>query len=391
MKIPRPFFWLIRLVVLTGFAVFFGKYIRTSGPYLGHATRLLPNFHETLIRNDLHRTASVSIAPDGRVFLVGQDGVVRIIQNEVLLPEPFVTVDAFDYLGEGLFHLTFDPAFATNSWVYLYYVTLAPRRNRLLRVTAQGNRTLPESFGTLWESPPLTADLTHHGGSPVFDDAGLMYLGIGDSTSPATSTGQSLATPYGKILRLTRAGAPAPGNPFANTPGALPEIFALGLRNPYSLARDPVTGTILVSDVGENTTEEINQLDAGGNYGWNVCEGDCAAPVPKLRDPLVAYFHGIGTNTGCAIIGGAFYHPDRAQFPAAYRDKYFYADLCSGWMRTLDLQDHAIKIFATGLTHVQDIDIAPDGSLYYLTRGISNDFYSTTQPGQLWRVTYQPP
>lgn len=391
MKIARLFLWLVRVVVLIGFALFFGKYIRGSGPYLGHSTQLLPGFHETKILSGFNRPSTISIAPDGRVFLVEQHGTVRILQNDVLLPEPFVSIEVTDHLGNGMFHLVFDPDFSTNGFVYLYYVTPAPQRNRLSRVTAQGNVALPASLVTIWESPILTEDLDHHGGSPIFDENGYLYLGTGDTTSLTVArTGQTPTTPYGKILRFTRDGTPAPGNPFANVPGALPEVFALGFRNPFVLARNPVTGTILVNDVGQNDIEEINRLVPGGNYGWGTCEGDCNPPRSGLQDPTVSYTHGLGIDTGCAVASGVFYHPERVQFPAQYLDQYFYADMCSGWVRTLDLNTKTSTVFATGAMNIQDLDVAADGSLYYLTRGITRDVFGPIEPGQLWRVTYQP-
>jgi glucose/arabinose dehydrogenase len=87
-------------------------------------------------------------------------------------------------------------------------------------------------------------------------------------------------------------------------------------------------------------------------------------------------------------VGGTFYNPPEAAFPAEYKGRYFYADMCSGWVRTLDPLTRETELFATGLTNPLDLEFAPDGSMYYLTRG-AGDIWSGKYPGQLWRVRYK--
>lgn len=374
-------------VLAAGAALVLMVSLRDSGLYMGHPTVLLPGFHERLIANELNRPASIALAPDGRVFIVLQGGTIRVVEHDVLLPQPFLTLETTGNTGEGLFHVTFDPAFETNHWVYVYY--LAPgRTNRLVRVTADGNTAIPDSLVTIWESETLP-HIDHHGGSPIFDENGYIYFGTGDADAGLES--RNLASTNGKVLRITPDGKPAPGNPFLNTLNARPEIYASGFRNPFTLARDKVTGMIVVNDVGQGAAEEIDTLVAGGDYGYPMCEGKCNPPNPAMQEPLLAYSHGGALDGGCAVVGGAFYQPAHVQFPAEYVNRYFYADLCSGWIRALDVQTKTTALFATGLVHPTDVKIANDGSLYYLARGIALDFYRSQYPGQLWRVEYSPP
>lgn len=361
--------------------------LRNSGLYAGHPTQLPPGFHEELIATELDRPSSLAIAPDGRVFIVMEDGSIRIVENDVLLPQPFVTLDTLMDVGGAMFHVAFDPDFETNHWVYVYY--FAPgNKNRLARLTADGNRAVPDSFVTIWDSDPeFTSD--HHGGSPVFDENNLIYFGTGDSDAGLEA--RNLSSLNGKVIRITRDGKPAPGNPFLNVPNARPEIYASGFRNAYNLARDSVTGTILVNDVGEGAAEEINTLVPGRDYGYPMCEGKCDPPNPQIQDPLRAYPHTLTNDGGCAIVGGVFYQPAHPQFPPQFLNKYFYADLCSGWIRTLDLSSNTSTLFATALIHPIDVKVANDGSLYYLVRGIAPNFFESRYPGQLWRVQYAPP
>jgi hypothetical protein len=124
---------------------------------------------------------------------------------------------------------------------------------------------------------------------------------------------------------------------------------------------------MFINDVGQNTWEEINDGIAGSNYGWPNAEGPTTDP--RYRNPLLAYGHGTGATTGCAIAGGTFYNPAAVQFPSTYLGKYFFADLCSGWIRMLDPSDNTATSFATGINQPVDLKVADDGSLYYLSRG----------------------
>jgi hypothetical protein len=134
---------------------------------------------------------------------------------------------------------------------------------------------------------------------------------------------------------------------------------------------------MFINDVGAGTWEEINDGIAGSNYGWPVCEGVCSTPNPNFRDPLFQYGHGTSPTTGCAIVGAAFYNPPVNQFPATYIGKFFFADACSGWIRVFDPSTGAASAFATGISGPVDLQVGPDGCLYYLTRGNS---------GQVFRV-----
>ena len=143
----------------------------------------------------------------------------------------------------------------------------------------------------------------------------------------------------------------------------------MGLRNPFTFAFQRGRGRMFINDVGETKWEEINDGIAGSNYGWNTCEGVCSPPNANFRDPLFQYGHGSTATTGCAIVGGGFYNPTTVQFPASYVGKYFFADLCTGWMRLFDPSNNTATGFATGISTPVDIKIANDGSLYYLAIG----------------------
>jgi hypothetical protein len=182
------------------------------------------------------------------------------------------------------------------------------------------------------------------------------------------------------VLRINADGSVPADNPFANTPGARPEIYALGLRNPFTFAFQPGTGRPFVNDVGENTWEEVNNGVAGGNYGWPATEGPTTDP--RFISPLYAYQHG-GSPPAIAITGGTFYNPAVVSFPSDYVGKYFFADLGGNFIRRLDPATGQATDFATNLTTGAPVDLDVDaaGNLLYLARG------SGATTGAVYRIS----
>jgi glucose/arabinose dehydrogenase len=178
---------------------------------------------------------------------------------------------------------------------------------------------------------------------------------------------QSLGNLKGKILRINKSGTIPTNNPFHSTAsGQNRAIWALGLRNPFKFAFQPDTGRMFINDVGERAWEEINRGASGANYGWPLYEGP--ESDSKYRNPVFAYGHGGDpATTGCAITGGTFYNPTTALFPSSYEGDYFFADLCSGWIRSFDPSTRETSEFATGLDRPVDLKVSQDGSLYYLS------------------------
>ena len=336
------------------------------------------NFTETQIPG-LSTPTAMAIAPDGRIFVCQQAGALRVIKNGALLPAPFMTLTV-DSAGErGLLGIAFDPNFATNNFLYVYYtVPSSPRHNRVSRFTANGDVVVPGSESIILELDPLTTATNHNGGAIHFGPDGKLYIATGENAT--TGNSQTLNNMLGKILRINANGSIPADNPFFNlSVGNNRSIWALGLRNPFTFAFQPGTGRMFINDVGAGTFEEINDGIAGSNYGWPDSEGPTSNP--NFRSPLFFYGHGIGPTTGFAITGGAFYNPATVQFPATFVGKYFFADLGSGWIRVFDPATGTASSFASGISQPVDIQVGADGSLYYLT-------YS---PGAVFRVQFTAP
>ena len=298
-----------------------------------------------------------------------------MIKNGSLLSTPFVSLTV-DSSGErGLLGIAFDPNFATNHFLYVYYTVLTPTpHNRVSRFTAAGDAAAPGSEVVILELNNLSSATNHNGGAIHFGPDGKLYIAVGENANGTNA--QTLSNLLGKILRINANGTIPTDNPFYNTAsGNNRAIWALGLRNPFTFAFQPGTTRMFINDVGESAYEEINDGIAGSNYGWPGTEGPTSNPA--FRGPIHFYGHGIG----CAIVGGAFYNPSVPQFPSSYRGKYFFADLCGGWIHIFDPASGTATGFATGISSPVDLHVGPDGALYYLAQGSG---------GQVFRVRALP-
>lgn len=332
-----------------------------------NAATVPAGFTDALVASGLNNPTAMALAPDGRIFVCQQSGALRVIKNGVLLPTPFLTVPV-DSSGErGLLGVAFDPNFVSNQLVYIYYTTTTPTlHNRISRFTASGDVAIAGSEVIVMDLNNLSTATNHNGGAIHFGPDGLLYVAVGDNANGANA--QSLATRHGKMLRITSTGGIPTDNPFFNTAtGDNRAIWALGLRNPFTFSFQGGSSRMFINDVGQNIWEEINDGIVGSNYGWPTCEGFCNPPNPSFRDPIFAYQNDAST---CAITGGAFYNPQIPQFPAQFIGNYFFADFCGGWIRRLNpAAGNTVSDFATGISLPVDLQVSPDGFLYYLARG----------------------
>jgi cysteine-rich repeat protein len=301
-----------------------------------------------LVQGGLTRPLFVTAPPldTNRIFIVEQDGFVRIVKNGSLLATPFIDVSgANSCCGEqGLLGLAFAPDYETSGVFYLSY-TNNSGDSELRRYTVSGNPDVANPTGTL----VLTVDqpfANHNGGNIVFGPDGYLYYGLGDGGGGGDpeENAQDLTTLLGKLLRID-VNAPTyttpPSNPFVGVAG-LDEIWAYGLRNPWRWSFDRGTGDLYIGDVGQGSVEEVDVQPAssggGENYGWDVFEGracleptppatSCPSPPTGFTLPVLEYSH----SQGCSVTGGYVYRGCRMP---DLRGTYFYSDYCSGFIRT---------------------------------------------------------
>src|SRR5882672_9595330 len=348
------------------------------------AATLPANFTESQIASGLTNPTAMAFAPDGRLFVCQQGGQLRVIKNGSLLATPFVTVTT-DSAGErGPLGVTFDPNFATNQFVYVYYTATTPAtHNRVSRFTANGD-VAAAGETVILDLNNLSGATNHNGGAIHFGSDGKLYIAVGENANSANS--QSIGNLLGKILRINADGTIPADNPttfpgISGSPSGLNRaIWTVGLRNPYTFTFQPGTGRMFINDVGQSTWEEIDDGIAGSNYGWSICEGACSPANANFRDPLFQYGHGSTSTTGCAITGGAFYNPTTVNFPVDYVGKYFFAEFCTGWIRRFDPATGTATAFASGIANPVDLIVTADGSLYYLARGAGAVFRVRNTP-----------
>ena len=349
-----------------------------------YGANLPSGFFETEIASGLFNPTAMALAPDGRIFVCEQWGSLRVIKNGTLLSTSFVDLAvSFPTNGEaGLLGVAVDPNFTSNQYLYVYYTATTPAiHNRISRFTAAGDVAVPGSEVVILELDNLSNAIAHNGGAIHFGPDGKLYAAVGENAFGPNA--QTLNNLLGKILRLNPDGTIPADNPFYSAAtGNNRAIWALGLRNPFTFAFQPGTGRMFINDVGNETWEEINDGIAGSNYGWPDTEGP--TNESQYRTPLFAYSHG-GTPSGCAITGGVFYNPSFPTFPAEYLGDYFFSDLCNGWINRLDPNDGSVVEFATDVGYPLNLQVGPDGSLYYLAFGLGSvfriDYTANPTPG----------
>jgi glucose/arabinose dehydrogenase len=331
---------------------------------------------ETVVAGGLAAPTLMAWDPNGRLFVSEQQGTLRVVRNGKLLATPFVSLTV-DSSGErGLLGIAFDPAFGTNHYVYVYYTVPAngtvPPHNRVSRFRGDRDVAAPGSEQVILDIDDLDPALTsHNGGSIHFGKDGKLYISTGENNRRAMA--QSMTSLLGKILRLNPDGTIPADNPFyATATGQYRAIWALGLRNPYTFAIQGKTGRIFINDVGADSYEEINDGIAGSNYGWAFTQGPTTDP--RFRSPFFAYPHTggpAGPFSGEGIIGGAFYNPAVVSFPRSFVGKYFFTDLGSGWIRTIDPSNANVQLFAddNSVSFPTALEVGRDGALYIVSRG----------------------
>ena len=358
-------------------------------PRAAHAATLPASFEERVVASGLNDPTAMAFAPDGRLFICEHSGTVRVVKNGAKLAAPFVSLAVASEGERGLLGIAFDPDFAVNKYVYLYYTTRLPEiHNRVSRFTANGDVAVAGSETILLELDDVTT-IIHNGGALRFGPGGRLFIAVGEDGRPPKA--QSLDHLGGKILRINKDGSIPTDNPFYNTAvSKYRAIWALGLRNPYTFDIERGTGRMFINDVGNHSFEEINHGIAGSNYGWPETEG--ATSDPRFRSPVLAYPHEFTDEGGCAVTGGAFYNAPQMPFPSAYRGKYFYADHCVGWIRTFDQSTGESEPFATGVDYPVDLKVDAQGGLNYLARGsnsVHRIFYSPSSQSGI-SITSQP-
>ena len=325
---------------------------------------------------------------DPRLFVVEQNGRVRIISNGALVTQPFLDIRSrVAFNGErGLLSIAFHPSYATNGFFYIYF-TDTNGNIRVERFHVSSNPDVADATSSTLvigiEHQPFA---NHNGGLVMFGPDGMLYIGTGDGGSGGDpqGNGQNRNALLGKLLRIDVNGASPyvvpPNNPFVGQTGVRPEIWAFGLRNPWRFSFDRQAGLLYIADVGQDVHEEVDVVPAatgGQNYGWNVMEGKSCYNAQTcsqtgLTLPLVDYTH----SEGCSITGGYVYRGTKLPEIAG---RYFYTDYCSGWLRSFRMVNGT-------LTQSKQWDVPALASPTSFGEDSSGELYVTVGGGTVYRI-----
>ena len=355
------------------------------------------------------RPLIVTHANDGsdRLFVAEQEGIIKVFPNDQETEDADVFLDIEDQVvyrddknEEGLLGFAFHPDYSRNGQFFLYYTTTDADLTSVVtrfEVSADDpNRADPESEVELMRiAQPYW---NHNGGTLAFGPDGFLYIALGDGgngNDPHTN-GQNLTTLLGSILRIdvnrqehgknyaipkhnpfTDRMVPVSRNGDKKAPAA-PEIYAYGFRNVWRLSFDRKTGALWAADVGQSQWEEINIVQSGGNYGWNVREAkhwfrpDGKDEWDDLIDPVWEYHHDVGKS----ITGGTVYRGSRVP---ELIGKYIYADYVSGLLWALDFEEE------TGEAKINYALSGKNQPVMSFGEDQGGDVYFSTPFGQLFR------
>jgi glucose/arabinose dehydrogenase len=332
------------------------------------------------IASGLERPVDLQDDGSGRFFILEKPGRIRIFENGQLLPTPFLDID--DRVNDsgnemGLLGMAFHPNYSQNGYFFVNYNGTG-RATFISRFQGSGNSADPNSeINLLHLEQPFS---NHKGGTLHFGPDGYLYAGLGDGGSAGDPFGnaQNLEVLLGKILRIdVDSGEPyavPPENPFGN------EILHYGLRNPWRISFDKLTGDLYIGDVGQGQWEEIDVVPAGSpgglNFGWDLYEGnheyEPQGTAGEYVFPVTEYSHAEG---GCSVTGGYVYRGSMAEWNGIY----LYGDYCTGyvwglinvngeWQSKLLFETNA-RITSFGQDKAGEIYLLSDGGeIYKLAR-----------------------
>ncbi len=302
------------------------------------------NYQWTTIVDNLDNPLYMTHAGDNRLFALEQTGNILIIENGEILSDPFLEIADLlpdgvfqgGYSEQGLLGLAFPPDYVQTGFFYVSYTDLNGH-SILARHTVSAddpNLADPDSAVEVLKVEQPFPD--HNGGDIAFGPDGYLYMGFGDGGNVNEPNTRSLdpALLLGKMIRIDVSTQPytvPADNPFLNDAAYRPEIWAMGLRNPWRFSFDRATDDLYIGEVGQWNWEEIDFQPAGvggQNYGWSAYEGNHVylpdAPEPlSVTMPIYEYPH----DEGCSVTGGYVYRGANLPELQGY---YFFGDYCGG-------------------------------------------------------------
>jgi glucose/arabinose dehydrogenase len=346
-------------------------------------------------------------AGDNRLFVVEKGGSIKIVENGIVQPTPFLNLSSqVNTSGEqGLLGLAFDPNYATNGRFYVNYISAATQDTVIARYTASANRNLADSNSgqvILTVDQPSGFD-NHKAGWIGFrpNEPSNLYIATGDGGggNDPNNLAQNTSSNLGKILRVDVSGSAAgytipAGNPFAGATSGIDEIWAYGLRNPFRNSFDRLTGDFYIADVGQSTREEVNFEAASGvagvNYGWRAREGKADNPsvgdaTPQgAVDPIYDYDHTSGRRS---ITGGYVY---RGGAIPEFQGTYLFGDFVAGTFGSFRYSNGVLSELTDRTTQIDPTNAFPGSALSSFGEDGAGELYAVNISGSIYKLVPEP-
>ena len=347
--------------------------VRTATPFEGR-----------ILTSNLSSPWGITTMPDGRLLITEKAGTMRIATTGGALSQPITGLPAVNSGGQGgLLGVRLDPSFSANRMVYWVFSESTADGNLTSvgkgRLTADETRI--ENPIVIYRALPAYRGTAHYGGKILFDRDGNLLISTGERADNATRTlAQSLNAGLGKIVRITKEGQPAAGNPFTGQADARPEIYSWGHRNPQGLAIHPVTGDLWQTEHGPRGGDELNRVEAGKNYGW----------------PTITY----GLEYSGSAVGAAIQQRDGMEQPAYYWDPvispsgitFYSSDSIPEWKNNLFIGSlsgqHVVRLVITDnkITGEERLFASENQRFRDITQGNDGALYAITDAGRLYRI-----
>ncbi|MFD2570511.1 PQQ-dependent sugar dehydrogenase [Spirosoma soli] len=326
----------------------------------------------------------ITALPDGRLLVTEKAGTMRIVTAAGELSGPIQGLPRVNAAGQGgLLGLRVDPDFANNRMVY--WVFSEPLAEGNVTAVAKGrlaaDETRIEGATVIYRATPAYNGTAHYGGRIVFDQAGNLLISTGERSDLATRPqAQSLTSGLGKVIRITKEGVPASGNPLASQTGTRPEIYSYGHRNPQGLAIHPVTGDVWESEHGPRGGDELNRVQPGANYGW----------------PTITY----GIEYSGQRVGEGIQQREGLEQPVYYWDPvvspsgmtFYSSNRIPEWQNNLFIGAlsgmHIVRLVIENNRVVgEERLLASEGQRFRdITQGTDGGLYAITDQGRLYRI-----
>ncbi len=326
----------------------------------------------------------IAVLPDGRLLITEKGGTLRIATTSGELSTPLLGLPDVSSEGQGgLLGITLDPDFGSNRMVYWVFSEKTSGGN--LTSVAKGrladDEKKIENPVVIYRAAPAFAGTLHYGGRILFDKSGNLFVSTGERSDLQTrAKSQDLATGLGKIVRITKDGKPASGNPFINTAGAMPENYTYGHRNVQGLAIHPQTGDLWENEFGPRGGDEVNRIEAGKNYGWPTISygleysggkiGEGLTQKEGLEQP-VYYWDPVVSPSGMTFYSG--------DLIPEWKNNLFIGCLSGSHILRLEIKDNKVvgeeRLLTDRQDRFRDVQQGKDGALYAVCDGAHGKLY----------------